>query len=112
MDMSAWIGLIGVAAGALAALIGQYLVRNSEARERRDTILLEQLATLVALSEDFRNRVWEERNKVAANVVAAWTSGRFGLQRLDSEFFVMTRICCPRLLRFMMPGVSSAGHGG
>ena len=79
MDMSAWIGLIGVAAGALVALIGQYLVRNSEARERRDTILLEQLATLVALSEDFRNRVWEERNKVAANVVAAWDLGTFRL---------------------------------
>jgi hypothetical protein len=77
--MSAWIGLVGVVAGAFVALISQYLVRNSEARERKDALLLEQLAVLVALSEDYRNRVWEERAKVATGVVAAWDLGTYRL---------------------------------
>jgi hypothetical protein len=71
-DMGAWIGLVGVVAGALVALVSQYLIRNSEARERRDTLLLEQLAMVIALSEDYRDRVWQERNKVAEGVAAAW----------------------------------------
>jgi hypothetical protein len=70
--MGAWIGLVGVVAGTLVAFIGQYIVRNSDSRERREAHLLEQLAILLALSEDYRNRVWEERNKVATGVVAAW----------------------------------------
>ena len=71
-SMSAWIGLVGVVAGALAAFIGQYFVRNSESRERKDTLLLEQLAVLLALSEDYRNRVWEERNNMTTDAVASW----------------------------------------
>src|SRR5271169_555933 len=70
--MGAWIGLVGVVAGALVALVSQYVIRNSEARERRDTLLLEQLAMVIALSEDYRDRVWQERNRVATGVVAAW----------------------------------------
>ena len=54
-DMGVWIGLVGVVAGALIALVSQYLIRNSEARERRDTLLLEQLAMIIALSGDYRD---------------------------------------------------------
>ena len=57
-DMGAWIGLVGVVAGALIALVSQYLIRNSEARERRDALLLEQLAMIITLSGDYRDRVW------------------------------------------------------
>jgi hypothetical protein len=32
--MDAWIGLVGVIAGALVALSGQYLMRRTEAHER------------------------------------------------------------------------------
>jgi hypothetical protein len=70
--MGAWIGLVGVVAGALVALVSQYLIRNSETRERRDTLLLEQLAMIIALSEDYRDRVWQERNNVATGVATAW----------------------------------------
>ncbi len=70
--MGAWIGLVGVVAGALVALVSQYVIRNSEARERRDTLLLEQLAMVIALSADYRDRVWQERNRVATGVAAAW----------------------------------------
>jgi hypothetical protein len=76
-DMGAWIGLVGVVAGAFVALVSQYLIRNSEARERRETLLLEQLAMVIALSEDYRDRVWQERNKVSTGVVAAWDIGPY-----------------------------------
>jgi hypothetical protein len=53
--------------------------RNSEARERFGTLLLEQYAQVVALSEDFRNRVWEERNNLNSDVVAQWDLPSFRL---------------------------------
>lgn len=77
--MDAWIGLIGALAGAAIAWAAQYVTRRSEIRERQASLLLEQCAIVVALSEDFRNRVWEERNQVAAGVVAAWDIGAFRL---------------------------------
>jgi hypothetical protein len=78
-DMGAWIGLVGVVAGALVALVSQYLIRNSEARDRRDALLLEQLTMVIALSEDYRDRVWRERNKLATGVVATWDIGSYRL---------------------------------
>lgn len=77
--MAAWIGLAGVVAGALVALGGQYLLRRTESQERNDTLLLEQFALIIALSEDYRNRVWEERNQVATDVVNAWDLGAYRL---------------------------------
>jgi hypothetical protein len=77
--MYAWVGLAGVIAGAIITLGGQYVTRRSELRERQKSLLLEQCALLVALSEDYRNRVWEERNAVAAGVVAAWDLGAYRL---------------------------------
>jgi hypothetical protein len=70
--MAAWVGLVGALAGAVIALSGQYLSRRSEVLERYSTLLLEQAVVLVALSEDYRNRIWEERHQLASNVVAAW----------------------------------------
>lgn len=75
--MQVWIGLVGVIAGAVIALGGQYVTRRSEVRERQETLLLEQCALVVALSEDFRNRVWEERHNVAEGVVARWDLGAY-----------------------------------
>ena len=77
--MAEWIGLVGVAAGALIAFGGQYLLRRTERQERNDTLLLEQFALIIALSEDYRNRVWEERNQVASGVVHAWDLGAYRL---------------------------------
>jgi hypothetical protein len=68
-----------VVAGALIAFVGQYLLRRSERQDRDDTLLLEQFAVIIALSEDYRNRVWEERNQVASGVVKAWDLGTYRL---------------------------------
>ena len=51
--------LIGALAGASVAWAAQYVTRRSEVRERQGNLLLEQCALIVALSEDYRNRVWE-----------------------------------------------------
>lgn len=77
--MTEWIGLAGVVAGALLAFSGQYLLRHTERQERNDTLLLEQFALIIALSEDYRNRVWEERNQVARGVVNRWDLGAYRL---------------------------------
>lgn len=77
--MTEWIGLAGVVAGALLAFSGQYLLRRTERQERNDTLLLEQFALIIALSEDYRNRVWEERNQLASGVVNAWDLGAYRL---------------------------------
>ena len=65
-------GLVGVVAGATIAMVGPYVVGRAEARERLGTLLLEQCSQLVALSEDYRNRIWEERNALSETAVADW----------------------------------------
>jgi hypothetical protein len=87
--MGEWIGLIGVVAGALIALSGQYATRSADTQERTRTLLLEQFAVLIALSEDYRNRVWEERTQVAMGVVAAWDLGTYRLA--EARLRVMCR---------------------
>jgi hypothetical protein len=63
-------------------------------RERQAALLLEQCALLIALSEDYRNRVWEERNQIAVGVVAACDLGAYRLAQ------ARLRILCrePRVL--------------
>ena len=56
--MDAWIGVIGALAGAAIALVSQYITNHSARRERDASILLDQCAQLIALTEDFRNRIW------------------------------------------------------
>jgi hypothetical protein len=77
--VAAWIGLVGVVAGALIAFGGQYLMRRSDRQERSDTLLLEQFAQVIALCEDFRNRVWMERLHVANDAVDKWDFGAYRL---------------------------------
>jgi hypothetical protein len=70
--MTSWIGLIGVLAGASIALLGQYTFKRLERRHADVALLFEQCAQLVALSNDFRNRLWEERKLGRKNAVAEW----------------------------------------
>lgn len=59
--MQTWAALLSAVAGGAIALAGQYLTRRLDTRSRGSELLLELCATIVALSEDFRNRLWEER---------------------------------------------------
>lgn len=69
--MTGWIGLIGALAGAAIAMAGQYLFRLLESRRDDAKLFLEQCAQVVALEEDFRNRIWEERH-LNADSVREW----------------------------------------
>ena len=77
--MEIWIGVIGAIAGGAIALLGQYGLRRSERQDARTMMLLEQCAQLVARSEDYRNRVWEERRLGARDAVSAWDLSEFRL---------------------------------
>jgi hypothetical protein len=68
----AWVTLIAAVSGGLIALSGQYLVHRDEDRKRRAAQILELCATMVALSEDFLNRLWEERNLGHTGRVDSW----------------------------------------
>lgn len=67
-----WVGLVGVVAGAAIALFGQHNLRRLDRRDGDAGLMLEQCATVLALSEDYRNRVWEERLLGARDAVEAW----------------------------------------
>lgn len=77
--VATWVGLIGVLAGALIAFGGQYLTGRTERQERSAAILLEQCAVLIASSEDFRGRVWEERNFPGSDAVGKWDGETYRL---------------------------------
>ena len=77
--VATWVGLIGVIAGALIAFGSQYLVSRTERQERNTGFVLEQCALVIALSEDHRSRVWEERQGTAVDLVAKWDIGAYRL---------------------------------
>lgn len=70
--MGSWVGVIGALAGASIALMGQYLFKRLDRRHGDITLILEQCARLIALSEDYFNRLWEERRLGAETAVADW----------------------------------------
>jgi hypothetical protein len=82
--MAAWVGLVGVVTGALFAFASQYVLRRVEKKGQYETLLLEQFTCIIGLSEDFRNRIWEERNQLASDVVANWDMARTGGRKLCS----------------------------
>lgn len=88
------------------AWAAQYVTRRSEVRERQEALLPEQCAILVALAEDYRNRVWEERNEMAAEVVAGWDIGAYRLARARLRI-----LCCQADLLGAVDALDQAGTG-
>jgi len=70
--MTAWITVVAGLVGALIALAGQQWGMHRANRTRAGELLLEQCAQLIALSEDFRNRAWEETVLGQQGRVDAW----------------------------------------
>ena len=88
----------GVFLGGVVALVGQQLSGRSEAKDRNATLMLEQLSILVALSQDYRNRIWEERNNLSDDAVAKWDLGAYRMAQArvrilvsDSELLAAVR---------------------
>ena len=101
--MAAWVGLVGVLAGALFAFAGQYALRHMERQDRYDALLLEQFTCIIGLSEDYRNRVWEERKGVASDVVGRWNMAAY--RRAE----VLLRILSPEPVRNVLRNLDEAG---
>jgi hypothetical protein len=74
--MEVWAGLLGGLGGAivggLIAIIGQRMNHEASSREQFGILVLEQCAQLIAQSEDYRNRIWEERKGFNHDAVASW----------------------------------------
>jgi hypothetical protein len=70
--MAGWLGVFGVVIGATVALFGQFMSRAIEYRRESSRLFIEYCATLISLEEDFRNRVWEERNLALRDSVSKW----------------------------------------
>src|SRR3954468_19939806 len=70
--MSAWVGLFGGIVGAMLAMLGQWINNRLASRGRFTELLVVQCSQLIALSEDYRNRVWEERSGLSTDAVALW----------------------------------------
>jgi hypothetical protein len=72
LDMNAWVALAAGVVGAAIALVGQYVTRRSDRISSHIDVVVEQCAQFVALSEDFRNRFWEESQLRQAGRVDGW----------------------------------------
>jgi hypothetical protein len=77
--VNAWVTLVAAVAGAAIALAGQHVAKRGETRTRRGELLLEQCAQVVALSDEFRSRVWEEAKLGKQGQVDAWDLGGYRL---------------------------------
>jgi hypothetical protein len=86
--MESLITLAGVLLGGLLALLGQYLSQRSSARDRKMDALLDASAVVLALAEDFRNRVWEDRHGLATGAVDAWDLA--AARAADARFRLLT----------------------
>ena len=84
--MDVWVTLLATVAGAVIALTGQYIVKRGEKRTRSGELLLEQCAQVIALSEDLRNRVWEEKELGVQGTVEAWDLGAHRLAAARVKF--------------------------
>jgi hypothetical protein len=101
--MQGWIGIIGALAGGGIALLGQYGIRLADRRDKLAALFLEQCAQLVALAEDYRNRVWEERRLDLQGRVSEW---RFGDYRLAAARIAI--ICRDTRLREALEQLNEA----
>ncbi|MGW3602382.1 hypothetical protein [Micromonospora sp. NPDC005161] len=77
--MDAWVTLVAAVAGAGIAIFGQQITKRGESNARLAELLLEQCSQVLALSEDFRNRLWEERELGLPGRVDGWDLGQFRL---------------------------------
>ena len=83
--MTAWVTLLAGLAGAVIALGGQQWGTYRANRTRAGELLLEQCAQIIALSQDFRNRAWEETVLGQSGRVDGWdlSSHRLAMARVQ-----------------------------
>jgi hypothetical protein len=82
--MDAIVTLMATLVGAGIAFFGQWVFQRQQRRERVGELLLRQCSRLVALNDDFENRLWEERILHLKGRVKKWdlTSSRLAVANL------------------------------
>ena len=104
-SMGAWVTIAAGVVGAAIALVGQQWGRRGENRTHVGELVLEQCAHLIALSEDFRYRAWEESVLGQEGRVASWDLSSHRLAKARAE------ILC-RDAAFLVSADVQLGDGG
>jgi hypothetical protein len=83
--MESVLAIIATIIGATIAFASQWTFDRRHRRQRFQELLLEQSAILLALNDDFENRLWEERALGLENRVSEWdlTSSRLAKAKLQ-----------------------------
>jgi hypothetical protein len=108
--MTAWITVVAGLAGALIALAGQQWGMHRANRTRAGELLLEQCAQLIALSEDFRNRAWEETVLGQQGRVDAWDLSGHRLATARVKILCQDPAVLAALTEMNESGTAYGGH--
>lgn len=108
--MTPWVTLIAGLAGALIALAGQQWGTQRANKTRAGELLLEQCAQLIALSEDFRNRAWEETVLGQQGRVDAWDVSGHRLAMARVQILCQDPAVLEALRELRESGTTYGGH--
>lgn len=109
-QVNAWITLLAGIAGAVIALGGQQLGTWNANRTRAGELLLEQCAQLIALSEDFRNRAWEETVLGQQGRVDGWDGAAHRLAMARARILCKDAAVLAALAEMEASGREYGGH--
>jgi hypothetical protein len=104
--MDAVITLMATLVGAGIVLFGQWILERRQRAARFGELLLEQSALLLALNDDFDNRLWEERVLGLAGRVDSWDLASSRLAKAKLEILKPDPRLERALIRLHSTGVS------
>src|ERR1022692_1335895 len=108
--MTAWVTLLAGVVGAVIALAGQQWGMRRANRTRAGELLLEQCAQLIALSQDFRNRAWEETVLGQQGRVDTWDLGAHRLAMARVQILCQDSAVLAALKEMEASGKAYGGH--
>ena len=102
--------LVSAVVGAVIALLGQAMAGRGEHRRAARQQLLEQCAQVVALEEDFHNRLWEERRLGQTGRVDGWDVAAFRLAAARVRLLTTDRRVAEALAACTRAGTNLGGY--
>ena len=70
------LALVGVIVGGAITLWTQSQGYKFLRQDRRGTGVLDSATTVISLAEDYKNRMWEERNGLSSGAIESWDIAR------------------------------------
>ena len=108
--MSAWLTIIAGVVGAAIALVGEQFSRRWNRRTHVSEVVLEQCALLIALSEEFRYRAWEESALGLQGRVDSWDLASHRMAKARLEILCRDAAFLAALQEFSSLGRSYGSH--